>query len=126
MPTRLGRKRCWDKWRRGKKLGLDEALVRKVFRGQMEAGKLIQEDALGRWKAEKAGQFEQVVELPKLREQFDRASEDLLKALAEALPELEKITDMKELLGLAEPVFRQSSYDENIIRMALEPLVNAP
>ena len=91
---------------RGKKLGLDEALVRKVFRGQMEAGKLIQEYAFGRWKAEKAGKFEQVVELAKLRDRFDTISEDLLKALVEALPELEKITDRKELLGLAEPVFR--------------------
>jgi chorismate mutase-like protein len=104
--------------------GLDPAFTRAFFADQIEAAKLVQENAFRRWKEEGHGPFAEVTDLAVLRRRIDTLNEDLLTALARMRSPSPGQPTPVQIQQRAREVLMGDFLDETVRRTALRALTH--
>lgn len=107
---------------KAKEKGVDQDLVRRCFRAQIEAAKLIQQAEFDAWKAEQRGPFADVPDLQKeLRPRIDALSQELLDALIKAQSTLKNKQTAAKVRERARTIM--TDVPEDVRQQAIAPLM---
>jgi chorismate mutase len=110
---------------RGRALGLDPAITRTFFRGQIEAAKLIQRTDFGRWETDRQGPQGEPPDLASvLRPRIDGLNGELLAALAKVKPPLIGRDVVARLQSRAHQLVVGDAIDAEARAAAIAPLVS--
>lgn len=108
------------------KQGLPVDWAERFFRAQIEASKRVQRTLFAHWRQTQAGHFNNVPDLATtIRPKLDALTTPLIKALADAWPQLGNpacISDVEKLVGQN---LKSPEFDTVTTKIAAEPLLTA-
>ncbi len=108
---------------RATEYGLDPKVAGAFFAGQIEASKVVQRALHAEWTAKAQPPFVQVADLGKdIRPVLDRLTPAMMKALADAVPVLERSGGRALLEARSRAVLGQGPWGEAAVREAVAPL----
>ncbi len=105
----------------GQRHGLDPVVSRACFAAQIASARQVQEADLARWRAEGRGPFEGVPDLAALRRRIDGLNRELLRALAEARPQLRDPAARERLVRSARGLLTGEGIADDIRATAIAP-----
>jgi len=112
--------------RRAPEYGLDPRLAESFFRAQIEASKIVQNALHAEWTAEKQPPFSTVADLGKdIRPVLDRLTPAMMRALADALPVLERPGGRALLEARTKVILANAPGGDAAAREAIASLVKA-
>jgi chorismate mutase len=104
--------------------GLDPQVAGAFFTAQIEASKVVQNALHAEWTARKQPPFATVADLGKdIRPVLDRLTPAMMRALAEALPVLDRSGGRRLLETRSQAVLGQGPWAEAAVREAVAPLL---
>lgn len=110
---------------RGRRQGLAPETTAAFFRAQVEASRELQAADFARWQREDRGPFPDAPDLARvLRPQIDALNEELLAALAQALPGLRPLDARASLEVRGRDLLAGDGIDAAIRETALHPLLH--
>jgi chorismate mutase-like protein len=104
-------------------LGLDEGFVREFFRAQVVAGKFVQQADFDAWQRAGVGPPAGGSDLKALRLRIDGLNQQLLAALKDARPWLDREAGRKALLASADAVLQGEGITREVRHLACSPLL---
>jgi chorismate mutase len=110
--------------RRAPEYGLDPPLAASVFRAQIEASKMVQNALHAEWTAKAQPPFSTVADLGKdIRPVLDRLTPEMMRALAAALPVLQRSGGRALLEARAKAILANAPGGDAAGREAIAPLL---
>jgi len=110
--------------RRATEYGLDPQVAGAFFRGQIEASKIVQNALHSEWTATRQPPFAKVADLgTDIRPVLDRLTPAMMRALADALPVLQRPGARGLLETRSKVILANAPGGEAAVREAVEPLL---
>ncbi|MET3020116.1 gamma subclass chorismate mutase AroQ [Flavobacterium hydatis] len=109
---------------KAKKMGIDENLALDFFQAQFVAGKMIQRQLHGKWKAENREPFKPTVDLKtQVRPVLDSLTPLLLLELKKLQPNSGNVRLLKRLKRNARKIIN-SDFNDEVVETAIKPIEN--